>query len=67
MDLDVSFNTYTCKYHEFILTHLYGEQQQKHDKMTNDRFSERLIKRTSGQPQDNDTSVERNCFAKNNR
>ena len=45
MDLDVSFNTYTCKYHEVVLTHFYSEQQQKHDKMTNDSFSERLIEK----------------------
>ena len=67
MDLDVSFNTYTCKYYEVVLTHFDVEQQQKHDKMTNNRFSVQLIKRNKGRLHDNNASIKRHCFGNNNR
>ena len=48
-------------------THCDGGEQQKHNKMTNNRLSERPIETTSSQTQDNDTSIERYCFENNNR
>ena len=48
-------------------THFDVGQQQKHDKMRISCFSQRLIKTTSNQPQDNNRSIERHCFENNNR
>ena len=39
-----------------------ADNNKKHHKVTNNRFSERLIEKTSGQIQNNDTSIKRSCF-----